>query len=291
MPSNLMLLRRLDPKSELPDFVVPTVSVAEKSSDLFVNARMSESCTIVKRPFGLRLGPGMELMHRPPGHPLPAGVKLVPIAAYPEALRANPSIIHSMSNNQIELIRLPVRIDLPETCCFDDQWYAYPRPPGMRLPPNVGLYAYRGVQSGHGSAGLLPACLHAVPMPNIPYGISIPPNVLAAEMIHSAVSFLPPGAKLAPGMIVEAMEVLNPTPAVGAVPTLTEEVISTNNSHFEFNEHLTLVRRTRESEDDEDSNIRGRGIPPLTTRTGAHDYPTGILLEEEKRDDFSSCKV
>ena len=118
------------------------MSVAEKGTDLFLNARMSECCTIVKRPFGLRLGPGMELMHRPPGHAMPAGVKLVPLAAYPEALRANPSIIHSMSDNHVELIRLPVHLDLPETC--SDDVYAFPRPQGMRLPPNVGLYACKG---------------------------------------------------------------------------------------------------------------------------------------------------
>ena len=281
MPRNLMLVRRLNPKTELPDFLVPTMSVAEKTTDLFVNARMSEGCTIVKRPFGLRLGPGMELMHRSPGHALPAGVKLVPVAAYPEALRANPSIIHSMSDNHVELVRLPMRLDLPPTCCFDDTWYAYPRPAGMRLPPNVGLYAYEGSQGGHGSAGLLPACLHAVPMPNIPYGVAIPPNVLAAEMIHSSVSFLPPGTRLAPGLIVEATEVLNPSPAVSANPTMVEEVVSSNDSHFEFNEYLTLVRRIKEKEGDPGDTLSGRGIPPLTTRAGAHDYPTGILLEEE----------
>ena len=84
-------------------------------------------------------------------------------------------------------------------------------------------YAYKGLQSGHGSAGLLPACLHAVPMPNIPYGVAIPPNVLAAEMIHSAVSFLPPGTKLAPGMVVEAMEILNPTPSASGDPNLQKK--------------------------------------------------------------------
>ena len=121
----------------IPSFLVPTITVSKKATDLFLDARMAESCEIVKKPFGLRLGPGMELLRRPAGHPLPVGLKLVPLAAYPEALRANPSIVASMHAHGVEVVRLPVRIDLPESCCFDGCWYAYPRPLGMRLPVGV----------------------------------------------------------------------------------------------------------------------------------------------------------
>jgi hypothetical protein len=291
LPPNLVLIKRTNKKIPIPHFLIPTVTMPRGATDLFLDARMAECCEIAKKPFGIRLGPGMELLRRPAGHALPAGMRLVPLAAYPEALRANPGIVASMHAHGIELVRLPCRIDLPDSTCFDDCWYAYPRPRDMRLPSGVGLFAYYGAQGGNGSAGLLPACLHAVPMPDVPYGVTIPSNVLAAELVHNSPCFLPPGVRLSPTLVVEDLAVLNPSAAAKKDPKLAESVITSNSMHFEFNEHLVLLRRAKpvvssgpkglsQAEVDRIWEHESKKLPIHTIRVGAQDYPTGILLEE-----------
>ena len=266
LPPALQFIERAE-NAQLPDFLVPTFALNSEDTDLFVNAKMSESCSIVKRPYGLVLGAGQELLYRPPGHPIPPNTKVVPIEAYPESIKANPAILNSMRAHGIELIRLPMRIDLPETTCFDNCWYSYPRPHGMRLPLNVGLYRYDAKDGhGHGSAGLLPACLRPVPMPNVPYGVNIPPNVLAAELLHTEYSYLPPGTWLSDELVVLPVDSINPR---FGEENLMTELKAKNLNHFEYNEHLVIVQRIGNT----------KAIPKMTSRATSSDLPQGILLE------------
>jgi len=255
--------------AEMPAFLVPIVQVNKQDSDIYVNAKIAEGCMIAKKPFGLVLGPGQELLHRDPGQPLPTGISTVPLSQYPDGLKENNfrnPYYQMMVKNGLELIQLTPIIDLPDTCCFEGVWFAFPRPAGMRMPIGVALYRYAGAH-GHGSAGLLPAYLRPVPMPDIPYGTTLPPTVLAAEMMLDSTCYLPPGTQLQPGLVVLSLDRLRPL-EVHVNPKFQEGEKLVRGEAPKLHFHQVICERSEGS----------KGLPTLVDKGSTSDLPAGLLL-------------
>ena len=269
LPPSLHFIKRRA-GAEMPAFLVPIIQVNKEDSDIYVNAKIAEGCMIAKKPFGLVMGPGQELLHRDAGQPLPTGMTIVPLSQYPEGLKENNfrnPYYQMLVKNGLELIQLTPIIDLPDTCCFENVWFAFPRPAGMRLPLGVALYRYAG-SHGHGSAGLLPAYLRPVPMPDIPYGTILPPTVLAAEMLLDSTGYLPAGTQLQPGLTVLSLDRLRPL-EVHVNPKLKNESNKQKPAeaaklHF----HQVICERSEEC----------KGLPPLVEKGSTGDLPAGLLL-------------
>ena len=269
LPPNLHFIKR-HRGADMPSFLTPILQVNKQDSDIYVNAKIAEGCTIMRRPFGLVLGSGQELLHRAPGHPLPPGMSIVPLSQYPEVLRANKfrnSQYQMLKNRGLELIQLTPRIDLPETCCFEGCWFVYPTPVGMRLAAGVGLYRYEGAH-GHGSAGLLPSYLRPVPMPDIPYGVALPPTVLAAEWLWDSNCYLPPGTHLLPGLTVLSPDNLRPL-EVHENPKSKKEP-SDRPSKGVLSVQQIVCERAEGCV----------GLPQLVAKGSTGDLPAGVLLAQ-----------
>jgi hypothetical protein len=84
----------------------------------------------------------------------------------------------------------------------------------MRLPPNVHLFR---VTSDRYPAEI-PLFIRVVPMPNIPEGTTIPPNVVACEFLPGVQRPLPEGTILAPGVKVLSTESEELIGTSGGVP-------------------------------------------------------------------------
>ena len=123
----------------LPNYLVRTAHEAAVESDVYVTLKMARAVTIVRRPFGITLGPGVEIVSRPCGMALPEGMKIVIDERIPTVLKGPTGLL---MREGLELVQLEPRIDLPSSCVLDGCWHAYPRPCGVRLPPNVALFRY-----------------------------------------------------------------------------------------------------------------------------------------------------
>lgn len=122
LPANLRLIKNPLNKP-LPNNIHKLTSIIDEEDDVLAKLKLSECCYIVKRPVGVDMGPGMEVLRRPPGHPLPIGMTLLSADAYPDGLQLPEGL---------ELIQLTPRYDFPSDCRINRQWKIWPRPIGMR---------------------------------------------------------------------------------------------------------------------------------------------------------------
>jgi len=122
LPANLRLVKNPHNKA-LPNSISKLTSVIDEEDDVLAKLKLSECCCIVRRPVGVDMGPGMEILRRPPGHPLPAGMMLLSPDAFPDGLQLAKGL---------ELIQLTPRYDFPSDCRINKHWKIWPRPHGMR---------------------------------------------------------------------------------------------------------------------------------------------------------------
>ena len=122
LPANLRLIKNPLNKP-LPNNISKLTSIIDEEDDALAKLKLSECCYIVKRPAGVDMGPGMEVLRRPPGHPLPVGMTLFSADAYPDGLQLGEGL---------ELIQLTPRYDFPSDCRINREWKIWPRPIGMR---------------------------------------------------------------------------------------------------------------------------------------------------------------
>ena len=238
LPFNLSLIRR-EKGERLPSYMVSLVAYADDESETSVHHKMTLGVTVVKKQAGVVFPPGMEMVHRPAGIPLPPGMELVPVSAYPEGLVLGP---------HFDLVMLTPRFDFPDGCLVADGWRVYPRPDGVSLPPGASLFQYDGE---HGGAGLLPSYMKAVPLPDAPHGLTLPPNVLAAEFMPGMGQPLPVGSILSPGITVLSLD---------------RYLNGSSKQHLPCN--AVIVRRDK-----------GAEIPLTVERGSRSDLPAGIKFE------------
>lgn len=191
LPSNIRLIRR-KPGVPIPPFVIPISRCNSNCEDIdiAINSRILEGCAVCKKPKGICFGLGIELVHRPMGHPLPVGMTLVSKVDYPEGL---------VLGDDFELIQLQPRFDFPATCKPAKGWRFYPRPTGVRLSPRVHLIQ---IDDESESDTAFPTTMSRCPMPSIPYGTVIPASVMAAEFLNGLQQPLPAGSTIAEGIEV-----------------------------------------------------------------------------------------
>jgi hypothetical protein len=122
LPANLRLIKNPLNKP-LPNNISKLTSIIDEEDDALAKLKLSGCCYIVRRPAGVDMGPGMEILRRPPGHPLPVGMTLFSADAYPDGLQLGEGL---------ELIQLTPRYDFPSDCRINREWKIWPRPIGMR---------------------------------------------------------------------------------------------------------------------------------------------------------------
>eukprot|EP01041_Mallomonas_annulata_P001408 gene1408-2706_t len=187
LPPGVMYITTRDERAELPEYLEP---ILPNGADDMMEKQlyMSGCCKILRRPPGLDLPLGMELISRPPDVPLPFGMSLAPPSRWP------PGVTCPMG---MELVQLEPRFELPPGLVISPNVEVVARLPFMRLPRNVILVS-------RGLGAIVPPGFRPVPMPNLPHGVShFPPGVEALEMTTSA--HLQPGTELCPGIVVAEM--------------------------------------------------------------------------------------
>jgi hypothetical protein len=247
LPSNVIVVKN-PLNDELPEYMHRLTAVTNEEDDLIAEMKLNEFCCVLKRPAGIDFGLGVEILQRPPGHTLPPGMTLLSKDAYPDGL---------VLPEELELVQLMPRYDFPLGCRLNAEWKVWPRPDGLRLPPGVQLvYPDSTV-----AVPKLPPGVCFTSMPDIPYGVTLPPNTQAVEVFGSAAGKypLPEGAILAPGITVLACEGLIPQPSSNAKLGVTT-VRALN---------VLLVHR-----------MPGAQLPPLVERGSKADLPVGTLLAE-----------
>jgi hypothetical protein len=188
LPPNVLLIKR-EENAKFPSFLKPMASTTYEEIEVSIHNKISQGCTLVCKPSGVPFNLGQEVLYRIPGHDMPAGMRHVCCSDYSKGLH--------LSRN-LEVVQLTPRFDLPDTCSPAPGWFAYPRPFGMRLPPNVHLFICDGdLNSGFIA---LPAYLREVSMPDIPPAMKIPKKVIAAEFFSD--DLLPEETIIAPGIKV-----------------------------------------------------------------------------------------
>jgi hypothetical protein len=136
------------------------------------------------------------------------------------------------------------------SCCFVT----------FRLPAGVQI-VYPDTST---AGGALPVGVVPVPLPPIPYGVKLPPNSQAVEILgsNSCMQCLPPGCILGPGLIVLNAEKIAPSPQTG-------ERVDSRNKKNSRAMNVLIVRRDP-----------GATLPPLVERASSADLPAGTLLTE-----------
>ena len=98
--------------STLPAGLVPVLCESARD-ELVVQNYMAASARILRRPVGLDLLPGMELLQRPPDIPIPCGMTVVPNSLLPPGLKLPEGV---------EIVQIEPRFEYP---------------PGLILSPHV----------------------------------------------------------------------------------------------------------------------------------------------------------
>lgn len=131
----------------------------------------------------------------------------------------------------------------------------------IRLPAGVQI-VYPDTST---AGGALPVGVAPVPLPPIPYGVKLPPNAQAVEILGSnscCMQCLPPGCILGPGLVVLNAEKIAPSPQIG-------ERVNSRNKRNSRAMNVLIVRRDP-----------GATLPPLVERASSTDLPVGTLLAE-----------
>jgi hypothetical protein len=191
LPANVCLIRRDIPGQHLPSFMTLLSSADEEISELSIQDTISEGCYIVEKPQGINFRLGVEILYRPAGQQIPIGMKPLSTKEYPDGLELG---------GNCELVSLTPRFDFPQTCGPCQGWLFYPRPIGVRLNPHIYLI-HPDVNDPSGGKSL-PDYIREVPIPELPYGISLPKVVIAMEFLPGVALPLPPGTILGPGLVV-----------------------------------------------------------------------------------------
>lgn len=243
LPECVRLVKK-DPATPLPDFLVP-VKRLDADDELNMRPKLRDCCMIVEKPREFFFDLGIEVLYRPPGFPLPPGMRLVPIQDYPEAL--------VLPAHQ-ELVQLEPKFDLPECAKLTPAWYFCPRPFGFHLHPGQFLVHPDPLLEEH-AVPPLPHYVCMLPMPPLPHGVILPARTKLIVMIISRFTqfALPDGTILGPGVTVVS-------PKVGKVGHRTELHRPAVNA--------VVVRRTP-----------GFALPPSIQRGSRSDLPSGLLLE------------
>jgi FtsZ-binding cell division protein ZapB len=233
---------------------------------------MEDGCSILKKPIGIEFPLGVELLNRPAGFPMPEGMIPIPSWLFPKQLRLT---------GTLELVSLSPRFDFPLECRPAPNWLMFPRPTGLRLPPNVYLVQFEVSTGlflsiycfimmscllfvkGDRGGGILPSLMRRVPMPDIPYGINIPKSVIAIEFLAGAGRPVPYGTELCPGVVVvSAIEGVSAVAHKQGADRINVEDIIHN-----LPVNAVLVKRKK-----------GSSVPQDVERASGGSLPAGILL-------------
>ena len=248
LPSNVILVKNPF-NDDLPSYMHKLDAVTNEEDDLIAAMKLNEFCCIIKRPNGVDFGLGVEILQRPPGHSLPPGMTLLDKDAYPDGL---------VLPEELELVQLTPRFDFPLGCRISAEWKVWPRPDGMRLPPGVQIV----YPDSTAAVPKLPPGVCATNMPDIPYGVTLPPNCQAVEIFGAAAGKfpLPEGSILAPGITVLNSDELMPR---------VRKSVSADGMRSTRALNVLLVHR-----------LPGTQLPPLVERGSKADLPVGTLLSE-----------
>ena len=184
LPSGVALVR-LEEGAVLPKNL-KEIHVEGERGELIVQNHLSAGPVVVKRPTGLELPLGMELVQIPTDCPLPVGMTIAPPSTLPPGLKLPPRVF---------VVQLEPKIEYAPGLFLAPQIEVFPKPPFIRFPKNVIL-----VQRGLGAD--IPQGFRPAPMPYMPHSVvgHMPQGVEALEIMHGA--HLSPGTELGPGIVV-----------------------------------------------------------------------------------------